>query len=92
MRREFRVENVEDFDAVEQFVRQSLGCEARGTGGFLRSAAFVQLRLCAAYGRQCVYPVTALMDTRALRVSLESRGMVVVENIETRRGTDSEEA
>jgi hypothetical protein len=78
MRREFSVLAAEDFADVETFLRTIIGCEARGAGAFLRSTAFVRLRLCATYGRECEYPLTAWLDTRGVRVSLESRGRVVV--------------
>jgi len=79
MRKEFSVESGEDFAAVEACVRDLLGCEPRGSGGFLRSEAFLRLRMCAVYRKSaCEFPVTAWLHAKGMRVSLEARGRVLV--------------
>ncbi len=78
MRREFSVRSGEDFALVEALIRALLRCEPRGGAGFLRSEAFLRLRMCAIYGRACDLPVIAWLHDRRLRVSLEMGGCVLV--------------
>lgn len=78
MHKDFRVENSKDFEAVEAFVCALLRCEPRGGCAFLRSEAFLRLRMCAIYQRMCAFPVTAWLHVNGLSVSLESRGIVRV--------------